>query len=296
MTAPAESDPTSLPDAWDNGPMDSRDIWREVVVLGRRVKESGLSINAAAIAYNAFLALVPLAFALLGVAAIVGRSATAVDQVEQALDPLVPAAVKDFILGLLVEAADRVGQGGGSVWLVAASVAVALFLGSRAVATLQKSLAYVEDRTERRPPLQMRLVAVALTLGGGLALVVVSLSLVIGSRFVEFLGELAGLTFLDELWAWIRVPVAAGGLYVFLLALYRFGPPQPLPRPHVAALVATAGAVLGSLGFGIYLSITPELGATFGVLGAVAVALVWLYVGALAIVLGGIVVYHFETE
>lgn len=94
----------------------------------------------------------------------------------------------------------------------------------------------------------------------------------------------------------IRIPVAGAGLYVFLLALYKYGPPKPLDRAWLAALVATTGAVLGSLGFGLYLNLSPELGATFGVLGAVAIALVWLYVGALAILAGAVVVAHLVTD
>ena len=90
--------------------------------------------------------------------------------------------------------------------------------------------------------------------------------------------------------------MAGAGLYVFLIALYRLGPPEPLPRSWLAALVATAGAVLGSVGFGFYLGLAPELGATFGVLGAVAVALVWLYVGALAILFGAVVVAYLSRD
>ena len=68
---------------------------RELTVeLTRHVRDRGLSINAAAVAYNAFLAVVPLAFALLGTAGLVGRSASAVDQVGNALDPIVPATVR----------------------------------------------------------------------------------------------------------------------------------------------------------------------------------------------------------
>ena len=79
------------------------------------------------------------------------------------------------------------------------------------------------------------------------------------------------------------------GLFAFLVAFYRWGPPVPLQRSLLASVVATAVAMLASLGFGLYLSLAPELGATFGVLGAVAVALVWLYLGAFAILLGAVV-------
>jgi membrane protein len=270
--------------------MNRRRAWNIVTGLSGRLRESGLSINAAAVAYNTFLALVPLAFAMLGVAGAIGQSDTAVERIESTLDPIVPTTVKTFVSDLLVDAGNRVGS--GSLWLVIGSVAVAIVFGSRAVVALQKALASVEDRTERRPAVQMRLVAVGLTAAGGAALISTSFLLVTGRRLVEFLAELAGSGLILDLWTWLRIPMAGAGLYVFLLALYRLGPPEPLPRAWLAALVATTGAVLGSVGFGLYLGLAPELGATFGVLGAVAVALVWLYVGALAILFGAVVVAY----
>ena len=266
--------------------------------LGRglleRLRDSGLSINAAAVAYNAFLALVPLAFAVLGIGAAIGQSESAVERIDATLEPIVPPTVREFIVDLFVDAGTRVG--GGSIWLVLGSVMLALVFGSRAVVALQKALAAVENRTEQRPAVQMRFVAIALTIASGLALVVSSLLLVSGSRVAEFFAELAGSDLILQLWRWLRIPLAAAGLYGFLIAFYRLGPPEPMPQSWLAALVATIVAVLGSLGFGLYLALSPELGATFGVLGAVAVALVWLYVGAMAILFGGVVVAYLSRE
>jgi membrane protein len=259
------------------------------------VSDSGLSINAAAVAYNAFLALVPLAFAILGVAAAIGQSESAVERIDSTLEPIVPLTVREFITDLLVDAGNRVG--GGSVLLIVGSVLLAILFGSRAVVALQKALAAVEDRTERRPAVQMRLVAIGLTIASGVALVLSSLMLITGRRVVEFIAELIGSGLVLDLWVWLRVPVAAAGLYAFLIAFYHYGPPEPLPRSWLAALAASTGVVLGSLAFGLYLSLAPELGATIGVLGAVAVALIWLYVGALAILFGAVAVaYLSRTE
>ena len=47
----------------------------------RRVRTADLGLNAAAVAYNGFLALVPLGVALLGVAAFVGTDQGALDRV-----------------------------------------------------------------------------------------------------------------------------------------------------------------------------------------------------------------------
>ena len=274
--------------------MNWRRWWEITREVTRKLRDSGLALNAAGVAYNAFLALVPLTFAVLGLAGAIGRSGSAVERISETLDPIVPLTVKEFILELLVDAGERVGD--GSVALVVGSVLVAVFFGSRAVVALQKSLAAVEDRTEQRPTVQMRLVAIGLTLGGGFALILTSFMLIAGRTVIEFLAELTGADLLDEVWVWLRVPIAAAGLFVFLLGLYRLGPPEPLPRAWLAALVATSGAVGGSLGFGVYLSIAPELGATFGLLGAVAIALVWLQVGALAILFGAIVAGHDGTD
>lgn len=256
--------------------------------LVRRVRTANLSLSAAAVAYNAFLALVPLTIAGLGVAAVFGQDAATVDRVERALRPIAPGAVTGFITDLLGEVSARVQTGRG--WLIAGSVVVALYLGSRAVVALQRALAVVVDRSEARPGVQIRLVGIALTVGGGVALVLASLLLVVGRDLFSFLGNLTGVLWLDDVWLWVRVPVSTIGLYVFLLAFYAWGPPVPLPRAWAAALVATAGVVGGSLLFGLYLGVAPDLGPTFGTLGTVAVALVWLYVGALAILFGAVAV------
>lgn len=262
--------------------------------LGRglrgQVRDSGLSINAAAVAYNAFLALVPLGAALLGVAAIIGQDQDALAGVEVALEPIVPDSVKVFIVDLLRESGARVE--GSEWWLITGSVLAALLLGSRAVVALQKALAEVEQETERRPVVQMRLVAIGLTVGGGASLLGTSVLLVGGRRIVEFVAEWSGLSAIADVWVWMRIPLAGSGLFAFLLAFYHYGPPRPLPRSWVAAVVASVGVVLASLAFGGYLALAPELGPTFGTLGAVAVALVWLYMGAMAILLGAVVVAY----
>jgi len=258
--------------------------------IGDRYREADLGIAAAAVAYNAFLALVPLGLAMLGFAAFVGESDVALERVENTLATLAPDEVREFITGLLLESEARVG--GQQGWLIIGSILVALFLGSRAVVAMQKALAQVENRTERRPLMQMRLVAMGLTLGGGVAMLMTSTLLVVGGHLIDFLVGITGVNALDTIWAWLRFPISAAGLYLFLLAFYRWGPPEPLPKSWLAALVGTVGALAASLTFGLYLSLAPSLGATFGVLGAVAAALVWLYLGAFAILLGGVVVSY----
>ena len=269
-------------------------IKEHALALRRRVRASGLSLHAAAVAYHGFLALVPLTLALLGIAGLIGQSAAAVERLERALRPVVPASVVEFIVDLMREADHRVGGSEGVLILM--SSLVALYLGSRALVALQRALAHVDHRIEGRRGASIRVAAVGLTIAGGLTLLTTSLLLVAGREIFEFLGHLTGFDAMADFWVWLRVPVSAVSLFGFLLALYTFGPPRPLPRAWLAATVATAMVLLGSLGFGFYLSTAPNLGPTFGTLGAVAVSLVWLYVGALAILFGAVVALYVARE
>lgn len=265
--------------------------WRRVLVKAKdRVAGSRVSLHAAAVAYNVFLAMVPLALALVSAGAFIGQSEAAMSRVRDTLEAIAPAAVTDFVLNLFGEAEQRLG--GEQGWAAAVSLLVSFYLGSRAVVALQQAVAETGGigGVGVRRGWRLRAVAFALTLGGGLAFLVLSVLLVFGGRLVEFLEELTGFGALGTLWAWLRIPLAAAGIYLFLLAFYRWGPPRPVARGWLAALLGTGGAIMASLVFGLYLALAPGLGATFGVLGAVAIALVWLYAGAFAILLGALLV------
>ena len=271
--------------------MEASSNWRRSIAnVGRGVAEADLSLHAAAVAYNAFLALVPLTMALVGVGAFIGHSAEVLARVQRTLDAIAPRAVSEFVIDLFAEAEARLG--GQQGWVIGLSVLLALFLGSRSVMALQKALAGVVESTEARRGWRLRLVALGLTVGGGAALLVVWSLLIFGNRLMSFFEELTGVGTLVTLWEWLAVPVSAAGLFLFLLVFYRWGPPRPLPRAWLAALVGMVGALVASFGFGMYLALAPRLGATFGVLGAVAIALVWLYVGAFTVLLGAVVVAH----
>jgi membrane protein len=260
----------------------------------RRLLDADLSVGAAAVAYNAFLAMVPLSVAIVGVAAIFGDDAGAVARVEAALEPIAPGAVVTFVTSLMTDANSRIGDGG--VLLVIGSLLLSLFLGSRAVVALQRSLAVVAGGAEVRPPLQVRLVGLGLTVAGGLALIVTSVALVAGGALFAFLARLVRWDALESLGSVLGLPLAAAGVFGFLLLFYVFGPSRAVPRARIAALVGVSGIVLGSLGFSLYLATAPSLGATFGTLGAVAVAMVWLYLGALSVLAGAVVAYAVVDE
>jgi uncharacterized BrkB/YihY/UPF0761 family membrane protein len=155
---------------------------------------------------------------------------------------------------------------------------------------MQRALARVEGQVEYRPRWEVRLTAIALTLAAGSALLGTTMLLVIGGAFSDFIEEKTGIGLLASLFTLARIPLASLGLFLFLRVFYHWGPPDPLPAAATAALVGTAGTVGASLLFGAYLQNADNLGTTVGALGGVAFALLWLYLGALATIIGAALV------
>ena len=254
------------------------------VAFWKRLRRADVMLYAAAVAFNSFFALVPLLLVAVAAASLLGRDVDALDRTLESVEIFAPAAVTDVIRDIIVDVDAQLD--GRQNLLVVIGVAASLFIGSRAVVAMQRALARVEGQAEYRPRWEVRLTAIALTLAAGTALVGTTILLVIGGAFSDFIEDKTGVGFLASLFEYLRIPLASLGLFVFLRVFYHWGPPDPIPATGTAALVGTAGTVGASLLFGFYLQNAATLGTTVGALGGVAFALLWLYIGALATIVG----------
>ncbi len=76
--------------------------------------------------------------------------------------------------------------------------------------------------------------------------------------------------------------VLIGWVVVVLYAIYEWGTPSQIPRPFVAAVVATGILTVATVGAAVIL---PDLsGGTVAALGSVGVVLVWSYVIGLIVI------------
>lgn len=252
------------------------------------MRRADVPLYAAAVAFNSFFALVPLLLVAVASASLLGRDAASLDRTLESVELFAPQAVTDVIRDVIVDVEEQLD--GRQPILVAIGVLASLFIGSRAVIAMQRAMARVEGQAEYRPRWEVRLTGIALTLAAGTALVATTILLVIGGAFSDFIEEETGVGFLAGLYAVLRIPLASLGLFLFLRVFYHWGPPDPLPAASVAALVATGGTVAASLLFGVYLQNADAFGTTLGALGGVAFALLWLYVGSLATIIGAALV------
>lgn len=235
-----------------------------------RIRAADPLLMAAAIAYNFFFALVPLAIAAVAALSSVGRTEDGLANVEELLKDAFPEEVAVFIISLIEEAQNIVGDSQGPV--VAVALLVALYSGSRGIYTVQKALRQIERVGEERPWWKVRSLGILFTFGAGVALVGGYFVVLFGGALMEALarvgldvGSITGLT-VGVLFAWV---------VLLLFSIYRWGPPVPMDRPLVAA--ALAASIIGLMTWAAAYFVPSFGGTTLAALGAVGIVLVWLF-------------------
>jgi membrane protein len=241
-----------------------------------RVQAADPLLMSAAIAYNAFFALVPLALAAVAAISMLGQAEGLV-RLEALVEEGFPEEIADFILKIVADASGVVSGWEGPVLVI--SLLVALYAGSRGIYAVQKALRQIQGIDDERPYWVVRGLGVLFTLGAAVALVG-GYVVVLFSRFVAevlghfglSVGSLAGVSS-GVLTVWVAA---------LLFAIYQWGPPVPFERALVAAVIATAVIAVMTWAAATFI---PRLGSnTLAVLGVVGVVLIWLYALAMVII------------
>jgi membrane protein len=169
-------------------------------------------------------------------------------------------------------------------------LAILLYSASALMGAVRNSLAVVWGSERERPPLRGKALDILLVLGLGL-LIGLSLMITILRSLAVDLGKDLGLTggVLDG-------ALDASGLVIpFLLSLIAFTVLYrvvPHPRPRLrdvwpGIVLATLGYELAKRGFTIYLDNFADYSAVYGSLGAVITFLVFVYIAAMILLMGG---------
>jgi membrane protein len=254
-----------------------------IVVAGVR---SGLLHNvmalAAAIAYNAFLAVPASLMVALGVFTLVERPED-VGTLINNFDIVLAAEAQTLLNDTLRRLAES--QDGGPLVLV--GLVIALWSVSGALTTMMWALTMAATgRRDERSFVRKRLVALALlgcVLLGALALLVLQ---VFGPTIARESGHDLGWLF--DLLRW---PVLVGVLFLVTTAVMTLAPDDDVDRTWSTLLPGSAFTVVVGLvaseGFAIYVSRFGSYNKAWGSLSGVIVLLVWLWLSGLAILLGG---------
>jgi membrane protein len=291
MSTRTDHDPETDTGGHDHGARRGRDAdspteipmhgWKDIAVrVYRQFGEDHVTLTAAGVAFFGFASLVPLLAAGIAIYGLVADPSDVTSLVDR-IEGTVPQAVADMIRQQLESV---VGASTGALgFATVAGIALGIWSASSGVGHMIEAIgiAYQEDEDSDRSFWVKRAMALGFTVGL-LALIAASaLVIVMGARIGS--GAVAVLT---SIAAWTIVAVlAATGLAV----LYRYGP----DRRNAQWRWVTPGAVIAiviwiavSIGFRYYVANFGSYNETYGSLGTVIVVLLWLYLSAMAVIIG----------
>lgn len=263
---------------------------KTLITVIRRAAYHRLPGLSAEIAFNAIFALFPAVLAILSAIGLFEISESNFRGLIHQLSQVIPEQAATLIQGSLQYLKTRSNQGLFSLSFVAA-IWVSSSVTGAAMAALDQIYRIPRDRV--RPFWQAKLVAIGLALGTFLLLVVALLILFISNIAVQMVAHRSGgfAHSLFHVWHRLSLPIALSIVALALSFIYRYGTSRWQPdRPIMpgAILAALLWAILsGFLRF--YVARVGNFNQVYGAIGAVIILLLWLYLSAFAMLLGGLV-------
>ena len=243
--------------------------------------EDQIPLLSAGVAFFGFLALFPSLIALVLAYGLFADPSTIATQIDS-LGTALPAEVKDLIITQLTEQSQRTGALSVGVII---SLLLALWSASGGVANLVLAINTAYDETDDRPLVKKRLLALALTLGAIVFMIIlVTLIAVLPIIFSIFDG--GPLRWLVQVVRWVLIAVL---IMVALAVLYRVAPDRDAPKLRGAspgAIVATLLWLVVSVGFSLYVTLFASYAKTYGALAGIVVLLMWLWLTSYAVLFG----------
>ena len=251
--------------------------------LGKELIEDNVTDVGAMMAYYTVLAIFPMLVFVLSLALLVLDPSTVRDGLNIAMEA-VPSSSRPFIVDK-VDALIATSNAGFAF----VGAALALWGASRGAVALMTALNTMFNKKETRSWIRRQLIAIAVTLGVAV-MVVLALGLLVAGPFVgHFVADRigAGAAF-DVVWSVGRW-VGAGVLVMVVWAIvYKFCANTDAPFR-----VFTPGAIIGvlawlglSAAFGVYLSHFNSYEATYGTLGGAIIFLTWLWLSNITLLVG----------
>jgi membrane protein len=255
-------------------------------VVRRAFKESSadnVPILAAGVAFFGFLAIFPAMIAAITLYGIFADPETVAAQVRD-LSAALPEQAQPILADQLQSVASASG-GALGIGLVV-SLLAAVWSASSGTGNLLKAINIAYDEDESRGFLKVRGIALALTLGA-IVFLLLTLALVAVVPVVLNVLPLGPVgTILAQVLRWVLLVA----LVVAALAVtYRIAPDRDQPRfswVTTGSLVATVLWIIGSIAFSLYVNNFGSYNKTYGAIAGVVVLMLWLYLTSYIVLLG----------
>jgi len=259
--------------------------------VGAGIGANHLSAYAAALAYGAVFAVIPLIAVLISLLGVFN----ATDLVSRAINELggiVPADVLSLLDTQLQQVATTNRSGALGIGAIIA-VLVALWGVSGAMRRMMQALNVVEGSDpDPRGKVRQYLVSIGFAFGAVLLIVAALLVIVVGGGVADSLFGIIGLgSTASTVWSVLRWPAFVMLAFVGIGLLYRYG-----PGTRTYGNVLTPGAVVGTAGwvaftavFSFYIRMAGNFDAAWGAVAGVIVFLLYAQYTGMILLIGALV-------
>ena len=258
-----------------------------VVRAGKEFMADNCMLLASALAYASFFAIPSVIIVAVGLFTLVASPADITSFI-QSLHGVVPAQASSLLDDSLHQAD---AHPGGSIVMTAIGFLLAVWSVTGAMNAYMTALNIAYERKDRRSFVRKRVVALkmaaVMAVAFGLVAVLTLFGPVVEHAIASRIGPAGDV--LDIAWWIAQWPILLGGLLVAFAALLYLGPDVDHPKWEFltpGSLLAALLWIVASGLFAVYTATFASYNKTWGSLAAVIVMLTWLWITAMALLLG----------
>ncbi len=282
---PQKGEPGQADSPADLGPTGLKESLRRTV---KEFKDDRATLTAAGMAFYWFLAVFPAMLALIGFFGLFNVGEEGV----RTMSRIVESALPGDAAKTLVEAVQGAGQQGqgGSLVAALAGMALALYGASSGMVAVQQGLDVAYDVPQDRKFVKKRLVALGMVLITAVLGGIATALIVFGAPIGESLSDNFGGAAFNMVWTILRWVGGIAALTLLFASYFYLAPNRESPKwvwVSPGGILSVLIWLAASLGFRFYVSSFGSYAETYGSLAGVVVLLLWLYLSAIAVILGG---------
>jgi len=249
---------------------------------------------AASLTYYSVLSIFPALLALVSLLGLFGDAQKTTSALLDIVQGIAPGQTVDTIRPVVEELAGS--PAAGLTFIV--GLLTALWSASGYVGAFGRAMNRVYEVDEGRPFLKLRGTMLGVTVVNLLIVVVLAAMLVLSGPVAESVGNLIGLgdAFL-AVWNVAKWPVMLVLVIVAIAVLYYATPNVKQPKfrwMSMGSAIALVVFLLASLAFGFYVAYSNSYNKTYGAIGGVIIALLWLWILNMSLLFGA--EFDAETE
>ncbi|HEX5174017.1 MAG TPA: YihY/virulence factor BrkB family protein [Gaiellaceae bacterium] len=269
------------------GDLSFRD-WRAIVVrAGKEFLEDNGTMLASALAYSTFFAIPSVLLVVVGAFTLLVGPQT-ITSLMAHFSHVMPGQAASLLGGSLHRLDQHPATG---VAMTVVGLVLALWSTTGAMTSYMTAINLAYERKDGRSFLRKRVVAVQLVAVIGIAFLLVAVLLIFGPPIERFVAAHAGPLSGAVGWIWwiAEWPILVVGLLAAFATLLYLGPDVAHPRWRFitpGSVLATIIWLAASGAFALYTSAFGSYNKTWGSLAAVIIMLTWLWLAAIALLLG----------